>query len=184
MRHGEAENNVLSIVNSLPQETEEEKKYHLTDTGRQQIMEIAEFLKNIFPDAIFSSPVCRARESSEIIAEKTGLSVILDKRLCETGFGIFNNRPAQEFWEKYSQPESRLSPDPDDNVESFVDMRKRLADFLGDMQKEYAGKKVVVVSHGDPLEQLYGILTNEAPDRSTIGWYPKKGTYTEIEWKF
>lgn len=177
VRHGEAENNVRRIVSSLP----EKHEYSLTDIGREQIGKTAAFLKETSPDFLFSSPVCRARESAAIIAEATGCSVVLDRRLCETNFGSFNNHPMEEFLKKYPQAESRLNTDPADGVENFLDMRARLTSFLNDM-KQYGGKKIVVVSHSDPLEQFHGILTNEAPGRSASGWYPKKGSCTKIIW--
>lgn len=180
VRHGEAENNVRSILNSLP----EGQEYHLTDLGREQIAASAAFLKTVGADALFSSPVCRARESADLIAETIGCSVVLDERLCETHFGDFNNHPMEEFLKKYPQPQSRISTDPKDGVESYIDMRGRLTSFLTDIQEKYVGKKIIVISHGDPLEQLHGILTNEAPGRSATGWYPKKGSCTEMHYDF
>ncbi|MBI2439345.1 MAG: histidine phosphatase family protein [Candidatus Moranbacteria bacterium] len=180
VRHGEAENNVRSILSSLP----EGREYHLTDKGKEQIGETAAFLKTVSVDALFSSPVCRARESAALIAEMIGRPMVLDERLCETYFGDFNNHPMAEFLKKYPESQLRISTDPKDGVESYIDMRGRLTSFLSDMREKYAGKKVVVVSHGDPLEQLHGILTNEAPGRSATGWYPKKGSCTEMRYDF
>lgn len=180
VRHGEAENNIRFILNSLP----ETKTYSLTDHGREQVGEVAKFLATVDPDVIFSSPMQRTKETAEIIAEAAGLNVEFDKRLREAGFGVFNERTQEELLEKYPNAEERISPDRADGIESFIDMRGRLQSFLDDLRKKYSGKKVIVVSHGDPLEQLHGILTNEAPGRSATGWYPKKGSCTEVMWKF
>lgn len=179
VRHGEAENNVELILNSLP----EIKKYSLTGKGRSQVTLTATYLASVSADVIFSSPINRTRETAEIIGAATGLPIIFDERLREMGMGVFNGRSQAELLEKYSEPQMRLVPDPNDGVESIVDMRGRLKSFLDDMQEKYAGKKVIIVSHGDPLEQLHGILTNEAPGRSATGWYPEKGSCTEVVWK-
>ena len=179
MRHGEAENNVQRIASSLP----EAKGYSLTARGREQIAEVAEYLSSVDADMIFSSPIRRTRETAEIISEKTKVPIVFDERLCEAGFGSFNGRSIDLFFEKYSDPLMRISPDSKDGVESYIDMRGRLQNFLNDMKEEYAGKKAVIVSHGDTLEQLHGILTDEAPGRSAIGWYPKKGSCTEVVWR-
>lgn len=179
VRHGEAENNVRSILNSLP----ETKTYSLTRRGREQVSETAKFLATVHADALFSSPIRRTKETAAIIAGVTGLPVRFDERLCETNQGIFNERPHKELLKKYPDPAMRISPDETDGVESFIDMRGRLKSFLDDMKAEYAGKKVIIVSHGDPLEQLHGILTDEAPGRSATGWYPKKGSCTEVAWE-
>lgn len=180
VRHGEAENNVGFIMNSLP----EIKKYPLTERGREQARRTAQFLATVGADAILSSPIQRAQQTADIIAQATGLSVEFDERLHETGMGIFNGKTQQAFLEKYTDPKTRISPDPADGVEGYIDMRGRLKHFLDDMQVRYAGKKVIVVSHGDPLEQLHGILINEAPGRSAAGWYPEKGSCTEVVWNF
>lgn len=178
VRHGEAENNVRSILNSLP----ETKKYSLTERGRKQVSLTAEFLVKAAPDVIFSSPIERTKETAEIIAAATGLSIRFDERLHEAGMGVFNGKKQKEFLKKYSDPKMRISPDTTDGVESFIDMRGRLKSFLDDVKENYAGKKVVVVSHGDPLEQLHGILTEESPGLSAAGWYPAKGSCTEVVW--
>ncbi len=180
VRHGEAENNIRSILNSSP----EIEKYSLTPRGREQAAETAKFLSGVDADVIFSSPLRRTQETSEIIASATGLQVKFDERLREAGFGVFNEKAQRELLKKYPDAEERISPDPADGIESFIDMRGRLKSFLDDMREKYAGKKVIVVSHGDPLEQLHGILTNEAPGRSATGWYPKKGSCTEVVWEY
>lgn len=180
VRHGEAEHNVLHVGSSQPEITER----HLTENGKQQIGRVASMLKERGVDAIICSPLLRTRETAEILSDATGVQVDIDDRLHETGLGIFNERPIQLFFDKYPEPEMRISPDKSDGVESFIDMRGRLTSFLRDVEKHYAGKSVVIVSHGDPLEQLHGILTRESPGVSATGWYPKQGSCTEVMWKF
>lgn len=179
VRHGEAENNVRNILNALP----EINVYSLTARGKKQASETAAFLATVNADIILSSPIRRTRETAEIIAVATGLPVEIDERLSEAGMGIFNEKSVEELRKKYSESEERLSPDPADGVESFLGIRGRLKHWLDDVKSKYVGKKVIVVSHGDTLEQLHGILTNEAPGRSAIGWYPKKGSCAEVVWQ-
>lgn len=178
VRHGEAENNVRSILNSLPETT----TYPLTERGRAQAALAAQSLASAHVDVIFSSPIQRTKETAEIIAEAKGLSIYFDERLCEAGMGVFNGRNQKELLKKYPDAEMRLSPDPEDGVESFLGIRGRLESFLSDVKMSYAGKNVIVVSHGDTLEQLHGILTHEAPGRSADGWYPEKGSCTKVVW--
>ncbi len=179
VRHGEAENNVRHILNSLPEKSE----YPLTELGRKQVQTTADVLGAAKADALWSSPILRARQTAEMISAATGLTVNIDDRLCEVRFGIFNGQAQEAFLEKYPKAEMRLSPDPTDGVESYLDIRVRLTGFLRDMEERYSGKKVIIVSHGDTLEQFHGILTEEAPGRSATGWYPAKGSCTEIAWE-
>lgn len=179
VRHGEAEHNVLRVGSSLPEVT----KRHLTERGRQQIAEVAEHLSKQGVDAIIASPLVRTQETAAIISEKTGVPVLTDDRLHEVDLGIYNEKPIERFFEKYPDSSMRLSPDPEDGVESFIDMRGRLQGFLEDVASRYAGKKVVIVSHGDTLEQFHGILVREAPGRAATGWYPEQGSCTEVVWE-
>ncbi len=179
VRHGEAENNVRFLLNSAPVK----KEYPLTEKGKQQIEAVAKSLASVGADALFSSPILRAKQTAEIIAKATGLSIHFDDRLWEVGMGKFNERTQEELLKKYPEPEMRLSPDEEDGMESFLGVRSRLEEFLDELKKEYTGKKVILVSHGDPLEQLHGILTKEGPGMAALGWYPEKGSCTEVVWE-
>lgn len=179
VRHGEAESNVRHILSSFP----EKAIFHLTELGKKQVVETAQFLATVGADILLSSPMQRTTETAEIIAQAVNLPIVFDERLREAGFGVFNEGPRKEILKKYPNGEARISPDEEDGVESFLDIRKRLQGFLDDMKGKYVGKKMILVSHGDTLEQLHGILTNEAPGLSAIGWTPEKGSCTEIVWE-
>lgn len=180
VRHGEAENNVSGIGNSLP----EKRKMRLTEEGIRKVAMTAERLSKKPIDVILSSPIERTRETAAIISKKTGAEVLIDERLHETGLGIYNDGPIEKFFSKYPDNHMRFSPDPADGTESFIDMRGRLENFLRDVKQVFVNKAVVVVSHGDVLDQLYGILTHESPGQTLDDdWYPKKGSYKEVVWK-
>lgn len=176
VRHGEAEHNVLRVGSSLPEITER----HLTERGKEQIRAAAELLAEQPIDAIIASPLVRTQETAAIISEKTGVPVQTDDRLHETGLGVFNEQPIRRFFGKYPDPTMRTSIHEDDGVESFDTMRERLASFLADVWAHYAGRTVVVVSHGDPLEQLHGLILGEGAAEAALGWSPSKGSCTRV----
>ncbi|MEI8096769.1 MAG: histidine phosphatase family protein [Candidatus Moraniibacteriota bacterium] len=181
VRHGEAENNVNHIGNSLP----EMKKMHLTEHGVKQVAVTAEYLSQKKIDAILASPLQRTRETAGMISDKTGVEVLIDDRLHETGLGIYNGGPIDTFFSKYPDMRMRISSDVSDGSESFIDMRGRLEGFLHDVKEIYDNKTVVIVSHGDVLDQLYGILTQESIGQTLDDrYYPEKGSYKEVVWKF
>lgn len=180
VRHGEAENNVNRIGNSLP----EKRKMHLTEKGINQVQVTALFLSTQGIEIILASPLERTRETAGIISEKTGVEVLIDDRLHETGLGIYNDGPIDKFFSKYPDMKMRISSDPLDGTESTIDMRGRIESFLQDVKRMCAGKKVVIVSHGDVLDQLYGILKHESPGQTLDDdWYPEKGSCKEVVWK-
>ncbi|HCJ45586.1 MAG TPA: hypothetical protein DHV33_01580 [Candidatus Moranbacteria bacterium] len=177
VRHGEAENNVNHIGNALP----EKQKMHLTKTGILQVTATAEFLATKEVDVIIASPLTRTRETAGIISEKIGEEVLIDDRLHETGMGMYNGEPIEKFFSKYPDMRARITTDSADGVESFIDMRGRLTQFLSDVKKIYTDKKVILVSHGDVLDQLYGMLTEESIGQTLDdAYYPEKGSYKEV----
>jgi probable phosphoglycerate mutase len=180
VRHGEAENNVNRIGSSVP----EKRKMHLTENGIDQVHETATLLATKGVDAILASPLTRTRETAGIISEKTGVPVLIDDRLHETGLGIYNDGPIEKFFSKYPDMKMRISPDPLDGAESIIETRGRVESFLHDVKQVYGDKKVVVVSHGDVLDQMYGILKQRSPGQTIDDdWYPKKGSYKEMVWE-
>lgn len=176
VRHGEGEQNVLRILNSLS----EGERFGLTDAGRAQVAATAKELADENVDVMYSSPIRRTRETSEIISIATGVEIRFDERLRETDFGVWSGRSADDFWKKYPDPMSRLDGHAEDGLEGFRAMRMRLAEFLREVLVEHAGERIVLVSHGDPLEQLHGILTEEDIVATISGWYPKKGTAAKV----
>jgi len=179
VRHGEAENNVRGILNSS-----DRKEYHLTERGREQVKKTAEYLATVKADLLFSSPILRARETAGIISDATGLPIMIDDRLWEVGMGTFNERSQREMLEKYPLPEMRLSPEEGDQMENFLQVRNRLDIFFEELKSRYADKKIILVSHADPLEQLHGILTSEGPGRAALGWHPETGSCTEFTYTY
>lgn len=180
VRHGEAENNVRHILNSAPVE----KEYSLTTRGREQVKKTAEHLATVGADLLFSSPLLRAKETAEIISEATGLSVIVDDRLWEVRMGMFNGKSQRELLKKYPDPELRLSPDAEDKMESILEERSRLEIFLDELKEKHGGKKIILVSHADPLEQIKGIFSAEGPGLAAMGWNPEKGSYKEFVYNY
>jgi broad specificity phosphatase PhoE len=180
VRHGQAESNALGILSSYP-ETPGRTVRHLTDEGVKLVTETAEKLKDEGIDVIIASPLTRTVETAQIISEATGVEVLQDIRLRETDFGLYNASPASQFFKVYSEPEKRLMTDGSDGVESYEDIRKRVTSILDDVKKEFAGKKVVLVSHGDTLEQIHGVLKEESLEVTARSWSPKTGSMLKME---
>lgn len=182
VRHGEADSNALGLLSSFP-EIPEKTVRHLTEKGRAQIQEVAESLASEYIDAIISSPLTRTRETAEMIGDRLGLLVMYDIRLRETDFGLNNELSVKDFFAKYPDPSMRIQTDGSDGLESFSDMRIRVQSFLSDVKKEFPqGGTIVIVSHGDTLEQLRGVIEGNDLKTTANGWMPEKGSVTRIEW--
>jgi broad specificity phosphatase PhoE len=174
VRHGEAENNVLGILSSRGSR----KEYALTDSGRSAVQATAEFLKEIAPDFIVSSPILRARQSAEIIRDMHTIPLTIDTRLCEAHFGDFEETDHQAFIDFMHEHGTRAIGAPEFGVEGYMDIRERVRAFLESVNAAFQNKKVVIVSHADTLQELYAELLGE-PIGSEQGdgrWFPEKGS--------
>ncbi|NTW46141.1 MAG: histidine phosphatase family protein [Candidatus Moranbacteria bacterium] len=179
MRHGEARQNVLGILDSFPGNP----VFGLTDFGKRQAEFMAGEIVRLGADLLFASPMRRTRETAGFVAKACGLSVRYDDRLREIGFGSWNGTPAEAFLGprgKYHDPLLRIDGNVEEGLESARDMRARLVEFLADTLSEHEGSRIAIVSHGDPLEQLHGILVGDDIVVTMTGWYPRKGEVTEV----
>jgi broad specificity phosphatase PhoE len=123
----------------------------LTDLGKKQIKNVAEKLKGKKFDLIFSSDVLRTRQTAEIVAKELGLKVKTDPRLRDINWGIYQGKPMKEAWAYYEhQMEKRFEKAPPGG-ESWLELQKRMVNFLEEIEKIYRDKNILIVSHGDSL---------------------------------
>ncbi len=80
VRHGETERSAGHIYSG-------QADVPLTDAGREQARLVGERLAGAGIDAIWSSPLCRAADTAEAIADATGAPVKVDERLIEVDYG-------------------------------------------------------------------------------------------------
>lgn len=85
IRHGQSTVNIQKVVSS------DNEGYPLTETGVIQTESISSQLSGISVDGIFSSPVLRTRQTSQIISRAIGIEYQVDDRIRESGLGRYNN---------------------------------------------------------------------------------------------
>jgi len=138
----------------------------LTKKGQNQIKEVAKYLKDKKIDLIFSSDIFRTQQTTEIVSKELRLKVGYDSRLRDVNFGIFQGKPTTKAWAYYKDPKERFKKAPPKG-ESWLDVRKRMTSFLKEIDKKYNGKKILIVSHGDPLWLLEGWVS-ELSDKKLL----------------
>ncbi len=158
MRHGEAESNVKNLCSCYP----EKFLNPLTEKGRKQAEESAKKIKKQLDKekvvAIYASDLLRTRETAQILADELKIKeVIFDERLRELNTGEFNGGPAIEYKNYFNSYKERFMRRPPEG-ESWLDVSKRVREFMVEVSKKHAGKKIAVVSHMDPLFLL--LLSN------------------------
>ncbi|MCH8888895.1 class I tRNA ligase family protein [Patescibacteria group bacterium] len=144
MRHGGADsnvNNIISADNSVPS--------HLTELGRKNVSISARKLSKKKIDLIFASPLFRTQETAEIVRETLGLpknKLITEERIREIQSGVYNGRPIQEYRDFFSSIEEKMVKRPKDG-ENILDMKKRIAEFLYEIDAKYTNKNILIVTH-------------------------------------
>ena len=122
----------------------------LTDKGIQQAEAVYQRLKGIPLDAVYSSPLSRARRTAELA---TGWEKVqTDHRLIEIDFGGWENKTREEFVAEDPGSWAKWIDDPENNRagntgESGGEVIKRLDGFFSEMQTRHAGQTILVAGH-------------------------------------
>lgn len=123
----------------------------------------------------FSSPLGRAKETAEALSQEllthlkpnTDVEISLDPRLIETNFGDLETHPLSDLERDYPQflthwrPPAGLGTDYTHRFpggESRADVMLRMANLLDWINKNYAGRTVVLVSHSECLLAAQALL--------------------------
>lgn len=149
MRHGGSRCNAEEFMCSWPEKTDSP----LTKEGRRQVLDVLPKIKNAKIDLIFSSDLLRTKQTARIITQALKLRPKFDKRLREYDFGIFNGKSAEE-WRGFFKDGKDIFNKRPRGGENRRDIRKRMLDFIKDIDKKYKNKKILIVSHREPLLEL------------------------------
>jgi probable phosphoglycerate mutase len=128
---------------------------HLADTGREQAQRAAQRIAELPKvDAIYASPLERARETAAPIAAARGLKVQIDKGLLECDFGDWTGAELKalmklpEWGTVQRAPSTFRFP----NGESFTEMQTRMVSAIDRLRARHPGGTIVCVSHADPIK--------------------------------
>ena len=75
----------------------------LNETGQAEAHALAEYFADIPLQAIYSSPLSRAMETAQAVAEAKGLRVIREPDFIDIDFGQWQGLPLKEVREKHSE---------------------------------------------------------------------------------
>ena len=99
----------------------------LTELGREQARAAAQRLAELGIDAVFTSPLSRARDTAQAIADATGAPLAVDERLIEVDYHAFEGLDREAARAKFGQPFEDWRGDP---FGSPVDGMEPLGDAL------------------------------------------------------
>jgi probable phosphomutase (TIGR03848 family) len=130
---------------------------HLNQRGQLQALELAEALGNIPIQAIYSSPMERARETAAPLAEKLKLPLVIRAGLVEADMGEWAGQELKTLsklpvWKTVQNNPSRFRFP---NGESFTECQSRLVSEIESIALSHKDEEIVAcVSHSDPIKLI------------------------------
>ena len=143
LRHGQTDWNIdfrLQGVTDIP----------MNETGIAQARAAAMRINRADWDVILTSPLSRARQTAEIVAEIAGFektALEIEPLLLERSFGKAEGMTHAEWKNNFGETLA-------DGAESLKDLEIRTGLLLETLATTYAGARVLAVSHGALIRQV------------------------------
>lgn len=147
----------------------------LSDAGRILAAQVADRVveRHGIPDQVMASPLSRAVDSAEPIAERAEVGIATDQRLQQRSYGEWEGLTWDEVRERYPREYERRMDGADPRIagwETWADV----ADRMGAALRE-AGERAdltVVVSHGSSITAGLCALLRVDPSAGVFGHLP------------
>jgi broad specificity phosphatase PhoE len=157
VRHGE------NLANLTKQFSSRQVDFPLTSKGILQARQTADYLVEKDIQAIFSSPLKRAKETADVIGEKLGLPVTVMEAFREVDTGEFElHKPTRALWDRHDQILlGWISGDLETGFpggETGSQLRQRVLSGLDQVISGKDGQNLVVVGHGGNLSVTLPVL--------------------------
>ncbi|HEY7769138.1 histidine phosphatase family protein [Longimicrobium sp.] len=125
----------------------------LLPAGREMARELAERVREEGIEEVWCSPIARARETAEIVAEACGLPLYEDAALREMDVGPWAGLTDDEISERFPEEFARWQADPAafvmDGRETLPAVRQRVVAALERMRQR--GRVSLAVTHTAPI---------------------------------
>jgi len=146
VRHGETDWNAEGRLQG-------QEDVPLNARGWEQARTCAAYLAQQRWDAVVTSPLSRARMTAAVIAEA-----------CGTGFPVLMPPLMERYYGAasgllFAERQARFPDGQPSDLESLDDLRTRVEGALQTLCRDYAGQRVVVVSHGGTINMMLAILS-------------------------
>lgn len=187
VRHGQTDWNAVHKIQG-------QTDIPLNASGEEQAKETRGMLKDIHFDAVFSSDLVRAKKTAEIINLEREIAIKTTELLRERNFGPLEGKEVVEL----RQLEKELSDLEYDerfvhkqypDIESDEELIGRFLTFLREVAVAYAGKNILVVTHGGLMRAVLvhvGYATYQELNTLTIyntGYFVLESDGVEFEIK-
>ena len=168
VRHAEAEGNALKLFQGRIDMPVSEK-------GKKQLDLLALRCRNMARDAIYTSPLRRAKETAEAINQFNAVPLYEDAGLMEINGGVWDGKPWADFATLYPEDLDNWNNAPwnfaPDEGEAMTQVYDRVYDAVCRIAEANKGKTVFVVSHGCAIRNLLcRIKHNDIHKLNEVGW--------------
>jgi broad specificity phosphatase PhoE len=142
----------------------------LSETGRQQALQLGDRRRHDRIAVVFTSDLRRAVQTAELAFAGSNLPIVRDARLRECNYGELNGMPRAVL-----ETERRLRIDePFLGGESWRQAVDRVAGFLYELPRSHDGERVLVIGH---------VATKWALDQVANGVSLDTLAVTPFEWR-
>lgn len=176
LRHGETNLNAKAVLQGRLDEP-------LNQNGRDLADVTGKALQGVHFDCCISSPLCRSRETAELVLRNSGndIPITIDERIIEVDFG------KMEGVEKAAMTDEdrRFFTDPFrfagfTGGESLRDVCNRTQAFLKELVAKDDGRTYLISTHGCAMRGMVNYLLEE-PENYWLGHPPYNCSFTIVE---
>jgi broad specificity phosphatase PhoE len=125
----------------------------LNEHGRRQAQELAQQLAPDPPEAVYASPLQRARETAEIVAARLGLPVGTHSGLREVDVGSWSGLTRTEVEQDFPEGFRRWVDFGHgwEDGETYEQMAERVETTLLELAGRHPGGRILAVTHAGPV---------------------------------
>lgn len=130
----------------------------INELGAKQLQALSERFKSIDLNAVFTSPLLRAKRTAEAVAKDKNIPIKPLEGLIELNCGVYEGRTYAEIGEKFPDFFDIWFNRPWDfapeNGEKMTDAYERIWQTVTDIVKSHKGQNIAIVSHGGVVRCL------------------------------
>lgn len=146
IRHGLTNDGHLKLHGRTP-------GVRLSAAGHDQARRLAEYLRPVHLEAVYSSPIERCVQTAQMLADGRGVSVRIDQDLQELDWGEWSGKKfcalaRDPAWKEFHSARERSEPP---QGESLAAVQNRVVKALRQIAEQHCGK-VTVVTHADVIK--------------------------------
>ena len=175
MRHGQTEWNAIKRVQG-------QWNSDLSKTGERQAKKNGEFLEGQGIECLFSSPLDRTRQTSEILKHYISLEPTYDSRIMEWDTGHWSGFMWEEIPKNWPLEYEAWRQDPFNfnelGCESYPDMIERANPFVQELTLS-KNNTIAVVSHGIIGRVMVGLLLKHSA-KEMISYHQTNDTIIKV----